>query len=234
MFTLRIADHSFCIDNRYGYIEKMCTDYIIPDCNAQIISVTDDEIKREENTDIKYSDDYLESLAVYRKICEVLTDDNIILFHCSAIMIDDMAVLFTAPSGTGKSTHARLWKKHFGNKVKVINDDKPLIRFDKDGAFVYGTPWCGKHGLQTNTSARIDAVFILEQSTQNEIIKPDFFDAYTTMLSQTYRPDDTGKMRKIMPLVNRFISGVKYFRLKCNMSEDAAVTAYNAMKGLKS
>ena len=230
MFTLRIADHSFCIDNRYGYIEKMCTDYIIPDCNAQIISVTDDEIKREENTDIKYSDDYLESLAVYRKICEVLTDDNIILFHCSAIMIDDMAVLFTAPSGTGKSTHAQLWKAHFGNRLKIINDDKPIIRQSKNSFVAYGTPWNGKERRGENICGKIHGIFIIEQFKTNSVEKVKPASELGTLLNQTIRPKNAKLLDNLLAMLESLTKQVPIFRLKCNISDDAVVTACSVIE----
>ena len=126
MFTLRIANHDYRINNKYDYTQKLCRNYEIPDCKAEEIRVTYEEIKSENVGEHAFSDSYLESLAIYRKICGRLLDDDIILFHCSALQMDGKAVLISAPSGTGKSTHARLWKEYFGEKVSGINVDRTL------------------------------------------------------------------------------------------------------------
>ena len=144
-------------------------------------------------------------------------------------MINNSAILFTAPSGTGKSTHTRMWQECFGERVTVINDDKPLIKINDSEAVIYGTPWCGKHGIETNTSAKIKAVVILEQSEVNSIKPISFFDAYTTILNQTYRPNDADKMRKVLSMINGLIKNVTIYKLGCNISHEAAETAYNAI-----
>ena len=232
MFTIEVAGHSFQIENKYDFIQRLCQKYIVPNCDAKSISVTDEQIKAEDARVEGYSEDYLESLAVYRKICDFLVSHNIILFHCSALMIDGKAVLFTAPSGTGKSTHASLWRKHFGDRTMVINDDKPLVKIENGIATVYGTPWCGKHGLENNIAAPVDSIFILSQAKENSVEKISPMQAYPMLLNQTYRPkQDTEKMRKILTLVNEFIVITKLYNLKCNISNEAVLTAYNAMKG---
>ncbi len=84
-----------------------------------------------------------------------------VLFHGSALAIDGDGYLFTAKSGTGKSTHTRLWRERFGDRVVMINDDKPLLHIDAGSVIAYGTPWNGKHRLGTNASVplRADCVF---------------------------------------------------------------------------
>ena len=176
MFQIELAEHIFAIENKYSYVEKLCQDYLTEKCTADIIQVTHEEIERENEDGKNWSLGYLESLAIYRKICEKLLEENIILFHCSAIEIDGKALLFTAPSGTGKSTHTRLWREVFGDRVTMINDDKPLLFIPKntngemsDNVKVYGTPYAGKDGLQTNTSASVSAIIVLHQAKENTI-----------------------------------------------------------------
>lgn len=66
------------------------------------------------------------------------------MLHASAIVVDNKAYLFSAPSGTGKSTHTKLWQECFGDKAIIINDDKPAIRIEEGKCFAYGTPFSGK------------------------------------------------------------------------------------------
>lgn len=231
MFTIHIAEHDFRIDNKFPYIEQMCRNYIIPDCIAPTVSVTVDEIRAENRDGSAYPDGYLESLAVYRKICARLLADDVVLFHCSALTLDGEAVLFTAPSGTGKSTHARLWKRQFGERVTIINDDKPLLAVCESRALVYGTPWCGKHGLETNTFAPVSAIFLLEQSPINEAVRLTPSEAFPMLLNQTHRLNSADEMRRILTLTKRLAQNAALFRLKCNISTEAALTARNAWKG---
>lgn len=117
----------------------------------------------------EYTDAYLETLAVYRKIAEWMPMYNTLLFHGSVIAVDGKAYLFTAKSGTGKSTHTRLWREYFGERAVMINDDKPLLRITQEGVFAYGTPWDGKHRLSTNISAPLAGICILRRGNDNSI-----------------------------------------------------------------
>lgn len=110
-----------------------------------------------------------ETLAILRKFLVKAAEYGVILFHCSAIAVDGQAYLFAAPSGTGKSTHARLWREMLGGRAEMVNDDKPFVRF-KDGVpYVYGSPWNGKHRLSSNISRPIKGICFLEQGAENHI-----------------------------------------------------------------
>ncbi len=231
MVTIRIAEHTFCIDNKFPYTETLCRNYRVPDCAAPVMRATLEEIRTENRDDAAYSDSYLESLAIYRKICAHLLADNVVLFHCSALAVDGEAVLFTAPSGTGKSTHARLWREQFGARVTTINDDKPLLAISKMHAVVYGTPWCGKHGLETNTSAPVRAIFLLEQSPHNTATRLTPNAAFPMLLHQTHRFGEAADMQKILTLTRQLSQHAALFGLKCNISSEAVMTAYHAWKG---
>ena len=228
MFQIEIAGHCFVIENTYSYVETLCQDYITEKPSNVVIRVTSEEIARENMDDGKWSDGYLEALAIYRKICEMLLEENIILFHCSAIEVNGKAYLFTAPSGTGKSTHTRLWREVFGDRVTMINDDKPLLSVSKNEIMIYGTPYAGKDGLQTNKSAPVEAIVILHQAQENSIKRLDQSASYPMLLNQTYRRNDAPGMIKTMELVGQ-LAKLPVYSLGCNISEDAVMTAYNTL-----
>lgn len=170
----------------------------------------------------------MESLAVYRKICEKLLDKDIVLFHCSALQFRGKAYLFTAPSGTGKSTHTRLWREYFGSDVQMVNDDKPLLKISPEKVTVFGTPFAGKEGLQTNTSAPVAGIVLLHQDTQNRIRRLSEEEAYPRLLSQTYRPKEQMAIVKTMELVER-LAALPVYSLGCTISTEAVETAYHAL-----
>ena len=242
MFTIKLAGQNIGIDAINGYVREYCRDYLTEDkADFDIaISPSDIEYERERSAaeDKKegiptrqYSDSYLETLAVYRKIADKMLDYDTILFHGSAVAVDGAAYLFTAKSGTGKSTHTRLWREYFGERAVMINDDKPLISLSKSGIMVYGTPWDGKHRLSTNIGVPLRALCILERAEDNRIVPITKKDAYNMLMQQVYRPTSAAGMMKTLALIDRLAAGVKLYRLGCNMDISAAITAYNGMKG---
>ncbi len=176
------------------------------------------------------SEEYREELAVYRKIAEKMPDYETILFHGSVIAVDGRGYLFTAKSGTGKSTHTRLWREMLGEKAVMVNDDKPLLQISSTSVTAYGTPYNGKHRLGCNMSVPLKAVCILERSAENHIEAVTKADAYAMLLQQVYRPQNPVQMTKTLKLVDRMAEQVELYRLGCNMNISAAAIAYEAMK----
>jgi hypothetical protein len=180
----------------------------------------------------EFSDEYLETLALYRKISDNMCDYGVMLFHGSVIAVDGEAFLFTAKSGTGKSTHTRLWRELFGERAVMVNDDKPLIAIKDNGeAFVYGTPWCGKHSLGNNISVPLRSICILERAENNSICRTEPSQVYPLLIQQTYRSSDPIKLMKTLPILDDLLKSVSVYRLGCNMDIEAARVAYTAMSG---
>lgn len=160
-----------------------------------------------------------------------MPDYDTVVFHGSVIAVDGQAYLFTARSGTGKSTHTRLWREYLGDRVVMVNDDKPMLRITDSGVTAYGTPYNGKHRLGTNTAAPLRAICILTRGDKNSIARIGKSDAYDMILQQVYRPKDPLQMIKTLNLVDKLTEKVLLYKLACNMDISAAEVAYNAMKG---
>ncbi|WP_419169428.1 hypothetical protein [Negativibacillus massiliensis] len=190
-----------------------------------------EEIEREDSfKEGHFSQVYLESLAIYRKICHLLLEKNVLLFHCSALEIHGKAVLFTAKSGTGKSTHARLWRERFGKDVIMINDDKPLLKIGSDEVRVYGTPYAGKENLHTNRNAKVAAIVILHQAKKNHLEAVSAQKAYPLLLNQTYRRQDEIGMLQTMDLIGE-LARLPIYEFGCTISQDAVNMVYERLKG---
>ena len=141
MQRYKIADIVFDVKLMYGYTAKLCENYIYSGQEQPCFTaiMTQQDIDAEKKGAEQFPDFYLESLALYRKLCDyALLNADAIVFHSSAIMVDNEAYLFTAQSGTGKSTHARLWREMLGDRAVMINDDKPIIRYVDGDFYVYG------------------------------------------------------------------------------------------------
>lgn len=215
----------------YEYLEKQCRDYITDKAPKVEIDITLADIEKEKaasGDDGIYSNGYLESLAFYRKLCEKIALDDIILFHGAAVEVDGKAYLFTAPSGTGKTTHIALWSQILKEKMTIINGDKPLISVS-DKIVVYGTPWDGKEKQSKNTSAEIGGICILKRGKENKIRRISAVEALGTLMSQTFRPTGKENMKSVLRNVLTLSSKVPLWILECNISEEAAWTSYNAM-----
>ena len=181
----------------------------------------------------EFPEEYLEFIAVQRKLSEIFFDYNILLFHGSVVAVDGEAYLFTAKSGTGKSTHTRLWREVFGPRAVMVNDDKPFLEIRDDHVVVHGSPWNGKHRLGENISLPLKAICILERGEENRIrsIRPR--EALTMLMQQSQRPQDRRKLPLYLDLVDKLSSRVSFYRMACNMDPSAAVIAYETMSNNK-
>lgn len=228
--TLYEDTHRLCA----GYQTDKSPDFFVQIESSDIAyerkkSALEDE--KEGRRIVAYSEGYLETLAVYRKIAEQMLEYDTILFHGSCIAVDGEAYLFTAKSGTGKSTHTRLWRETFGQRAVMVNDDKPLIYITKQGAIVYGTPWRGKHFLGENIRVPLKGICILERGDVNKIRSITKSEAFPMFLQQTFRPSNVQKMTMVLELLNQFGNQVPAYRLSCNMNPEAARISYEKMKG---
>ncbi len=222
--NIRLADINFCIDNKYSYIEKMCEDYLHDGETSVTISVTDAEIDAEKTKD-NFDKGYLESLAVYRKIAEILSDYDGFLMHGVAADVNGTGVAFLAKSGVGKSTHVNLWKQVLKEKITIINGDKPLVRNINGDIYAYGTPWAGKEGIHKNTKVKLSKICFVERSETNECINLQKKEVLERIFPQIYKPKETAKLLDVMELTEKLIEKCEFYLMRCNMEISAAEIA---------
>lgn len=246
----KIADELFEIHSIYDEVQTMCHDYACAELpkgvSPIVVTTTLEEIREEQKLSdeemiyeglkpVAYPESYLETLVVYRKMCSQLPHRGVILMHGSVIAVDGEAYMFTACSGTGKSTHVRLWRQLFGERAVMVNDDKPLVRVRaaEDGhkeIIIYGTPWDGKHHLSTNMSAPLKAICILERGVENEIHRVGAAEAFPMLIQQSFRPDDREGFIRALDLLGDVAENVGLYDLHCNMNPEAARVSYEGMQ----
>ena len=155
-----------------------------------------------------------------------------VVLHGSAIAFRGAGIVFSAPSGTGKSTHTRLWRERFGDEVTVLNDDKPAIRFIDGVPFLYGTPWSGKTDLNANIKVPLKAVVFLERATENAIRPLGTVESAFHLTNQIARPYyDADIGTKTLDAINTLILTTPICRLSCNISGEAVRTACEHIMG---
>ena len=224
-----LADLKINIEHKYDYMSYLCKDYISQSDTPDIIAKADNAaILKEKELVPSAPIESCESLCIYRAIGERLPHFDRFVFHGAAIEYGGKAYLFTAPSGTGKTTHINLWKQYLGDKVDIINGDKPIIKAGNIST-VYGTPWAGKEGYQRNTSAPLKAICILKQGKENKITKLELAEAVNHLMRQVYLPSNPSALSKTLELLGTVIENTPVYLLECDISKQAFETSFNQM-----
>lgn len=230
MITVKIADLPIGINNRYQYIVSLAADYITDEAPLFTVSVNDDEIERERlESGEDFSSGYLESIVTYRKIAEILPSYDAFVFHGAVLNYEGTAYAFTAKSGTGKTTHTRLWLSEFGEKVHYLNGDKPIIRFINGMPYACGTPWRGKEGYGINERAPLCGIILLERAEKNSARKIESQMGILRLVTQIYLPKNPEAAKLTMRLADRVLDTVSFIELGCNMEPEAAHVARSAL-----
>ena len=229
-FIIGIAGRKIRIQSIYEHAKEYCQDYLVdgePDFSVTI-SMEDIEYERVKSAREdeveglpvrEFSSEYLETLAIYRKIVEKMLDYGAFLFHGSAISVDGEGYLFT-----------RFWRGVFKERCVVVNDDKPLLLVTENAVMICGTPWDGKHRLSTNMLVPLKGLVILERGERNEIEPVSVAAALPILLQQSYRPRQTADLAKTLALLEKLTKKTGLYRLKCTISPDAARVAYAGMQ----
>ena len=152
-------------------------------------------------------------------------------FHSSCLEIDGKGYMFTALSCTGKSTHTRNWRRLFGDRVTMINDDKPLIRLIDGTYYVCSTPWMGKSNIGCNMIAPLDAVFVLKRGEENKAVPTTPGKQMRQLMEATLLPKSRENMIKLLNLFDGVFTQAKLIELFCTPDIEAAQVAYDAVKG---
>ena len=233
-FIVGLADKYIEINSVYDELKNFFKDYLVTDVTPDFsVSLNQEDISAEQEvtSENQFSPTYLETLALLRKLAEILPSHNRILMHGASISYNEHAYLFTAPSGTGKSTHIRLWKKYLGDDVKIVNGDKPFISLE-DEPVIYGSPWAGKENWHRNCKMPLKGICFVQRGTTNSIRRIEASDCLSLLFKQVYLPADTLAAGLTLELVDMLIKKVPLYVLTCDMSEDAVRCSFEALTGL--
>lgn len=241
----RFAGVRIRIETFYEYTHHRCRDYRAegPDYDFEV-RITQTELDSERYIAIRrdlregipeeeraYPEAPIEFIAVCRRIAERLPEYGAVLVHGSCVAVDGEGYLFIAKSGVGKSTHTRLWCRMFGGRAEMINDDKPIVSVTDGGIVISGSPWAGKDHLNTPATVPLKGISALERAEKNKIVRLDRKEAYDALIRQIFRPSDAGRLKQTLALADEIVKTAAFWRLSCNLKSEAALVAYEAMKG---
>lgn len=183
----------------------------------------------------KYPSWYGEEAVAYvesgRQFAVFLMEHGGFYLHASAVELEGQAYLFSGKSGEGKSTHTRLWQQVFGEAARVINDDKPALRRMDGQWFAYGTPWCGKDGINQNRRAPLAGICFLKQAKENRIRRLSAQEALQKLLSQTIRKfRDVQRLDLLLEQLDDLVRRVPVYELENRPEAEAARLSFETMR----
>ena len=239
-FTIKIAGFSAEVTSLFASTKDYCVRYLTEETPQCRITVTREDLEfeqealrqeaLEEGIKIrKFTDPFLERTAIQRKLADLLFDQNVLMTHGSTVAVDGKAYLFTAKCGTGKSTHTRLWRQVFGDRAAMVNDDKPFLKLTDNGVLACGSPWSGKHGLDTNITVPLKAICILERGQENRIRPITPREALPMLLHQSHHPLDEARHPRLRAMVEALACRTPLWSMECTPAPQAAEVAFEAM-----
>ena len=239
-FHLKIAGHTAAVTCLFESTPQYLRQYLTTSPAEFSIRVTREDLAFEQADLLAeahregfrvrvFTDPFLERAAIQRRFAEFLFDYDILLFHGSAVALDGSGFLFTADSGTGKSTHTRLWRQVFGEQAVMVNDDRPFLELRQDTVWLHGSPWSGKHGLDSNISVPLKGICVLTRGAENQIQRADPAAVLPMLEKQSYRPLAEEKHPRFLALTQDLSRQVPLWQMACNREPEAAELAFRTM-----
>ena len=238
-FVMEIADLAGRICSLFDSTRDYCRNYLSlrePEFSCTVTredllfeqQELDAEARAEGMRRRVFSDPFLERAAIQRAFGDRLLERDTLMLHGSTVAVDGKGYLFTARCGTGKSTHTRFWREVFGDRAVMVNDDKPFVSLDPGAVTVWGAPWSGKHGLDTNIAVPLQGICILYRGPENRIAPLAPAEAMEMLLHQCHCP--AGQEARIRQLVLKLLERVPLWRMECTKDPEAARMAWEAMR----
>ena len=227
-FRIKIVDKALEINAFNESTKKYCGNFLSEEEPDYTIIMTEEDLKN-ERTNSSDGKVYVneEISALYRKIANLLVEENIIVFHSSSFMVNGNAFLITARSGVGKSTHSRNLKQFIGDDFIYINDDKPMLKVEDNNVTVYGTPWNGKERISNDVSAPLRAIMFLSRGATNtyrKIVNKE--EIYIKMISQIYLPKEKSKREKALKVADQLLKNVNFYEINVTKDLESAKMTY--------
>lgn len=229
--TISVAKLNIGLEYEHRHVKRVCREYLTDE--KPIFSVKtkpeDWEQERIMAGDETIRDGTLEFTCLHREIAIRLPAYDAFVVHGAAMSANGKGYLFTAPSGTGKTTHIRMWQKCYPEKVGCINGDKPIVRKIDGQFYLCGTPWRGKEKYGKPAILPVGGICVLGRSKENFIHKVQPNEVFEQLTHQVFFPKEPQVLVKFLTLFDEFLSNVPIYRMGCNMDTSAAEMSFAAM-----
>lgn len=228
--TISVAGLNIGMEYTHLIILGRCWNYLTQaEPDFSVTSMPEDWARELEAAEDGVSEGNAEFTCLHREIAMRLPEYDAFLMHGAAMEANGKGYLFTAPSGTGKTTHIRMWMDRYPGSVRCINGDKPIVR-KIDGKFYFcGTPWRGKELYGEPVIVPVGGVCLLERSKENRIQRVPPIEVFSQLTHQVYFQNDQRQLAKFLQLFDDFLSSTPVYRLGCNMDISAAELSFATM-----
>lgn len=239
-FTIRIAELTASVLPLFVTTREYCRAYLSDAEPELYIEVSESDLVYEQEMAEKeaveeglrirkFTGPFLERAAIQRSLARELLNRDTLLLHGSTVAVDGYAYLFTAPCRTGKSTHTRFWREVFGDRAVMVNDDKPFLQITPSGVLAFGSPWSGKHGLDTNICLPLKGICFLQRGKENVIQRASPEACMAELLHQSFIPEDPDGEAIAHALASALARQVPLWTMECTKDPAAALVSYQAM-----
>ena len=214
-----------------GGMAPRCQEYLYDGAQAPDIIITPEQYSPQKWPDLSWESlCYMDSgVNFYGNLLRFQG----MMLHASAVAMDGRAYLFSAPSGTGKSTHTGLWQAVYGDAAQVFNDDKPALRRIDGVWYAYGTPWSGKYGINQNKKFPLGGICYLKRGAENKIRRLSPQEGMKRIVSQTMRRFALVENLDLMlSHVDSLVRSIPVYELECLPDEDAARLSCETMRSV--
>ena len=225
----KIADLIAEVPGAGGLVPR-CREYLYDGTEAPDVVIDEGKYRRE-----RYSEHLGPEGVAYMESCfqfylELLKHDGFYL-HSSAVELDGRVYLFSGNCGAGKSTHARLWQQVFGAGARIINDDKPALRLMDGVWYAYGTPWCGKDGINQNRKAPVAGICFMKQADHNAIRQLSGPEAMARLINQTRWKFRSPEFLDLMlSNLEKLVQMIPVYELENRPEPEAVYLSYETMR----
>ena len=223
-----IAGLKVKMDPRFGRLTRQSASY--RSFGEPVMTVKPDPYDEAHVQRNGISQEEREYICCSAAFCRNIVQHGRFFLHASAVVYEGEAYLFSAPSGTGKSTHTAFWQKLFPGSY-ILNDDKPVIWPKQEQITVWGSPFAGKTDLQVNREVPLRGICFLKQGSENQIRQVTEDEALALMLNNTWRPRSNEEMNLLLDMMEQVVSQVNVYEMSCTRELEAAQLSYRLMKG---
>ncbi|MDO5391579.1 MAG: hypothetical protein Q4F24_10905 [Eubacteriales bacterium] len=224
-----IAGLKVKMDPRFGRLTRQSASY--RSFGEPVMTVKPDSYDEAHVQKNGTSQEELEYICCSAAFCRNIVQHGRFFLHASAVVYEGEAYLFSAPSGTGKSTHTAFWQKLFPGSY-ILNDDKPVICPQQGRITAWGTPFAGKTDLQVNREVPLRGICFLRKGNVNQIRQVTEDEALALMLNNTYRPASSEGMNRLLDMIEQTVTQIHVYEMSCTREPQAAELSYRVMKGM--
>lgn len=230
-FQIECANMVIEIQCSHDGIRRRCAKYLThADRSDIVVAPNDGHIRTAKKFMPHDSAEEVEFAAILCALHEKLLERTACTMHAAVISVDGAGYAFAAQSGVGKTTHIRLWKKHFGERCTIVNGDKPILSFQNEKVYAGGSPWCGKEGYSENGTVPLRGICFLERAQTPSIRKLSDNEIIDRLFYQLSVPEpSTGLTLQCLKIANMLIRYVPFYLLQCDISDEAVKIAYEEM-----